>query len=70
MFEKSLAECGYCKYTWALRVNSIPKMCPRCKKRFKNAPAAPDWATKEVKIWTEKFESFDALRKKLDKLNE
>jgi len=69
MFEKTLAECGYCGYGWALRVNSLPKMCPRCKRRFKNSPGAPDWASKEVKTWAEPFESYDALRKRLEELN-
>jgi len=70
MFEKTLAKCGYCQYVWALRINSVPKMCPRGKKRFKNSPGAPDWASKEVKIWVEEFEDYDALRKRLEELNE
>jgi len=69
MFEKTLARCGYCSYAWNLRVNTIPKMCPRCKRRFSNASGAPDWASKEVKIWTEKFDSYDQLRKRLEELN-
>lgn len=70
MFEKTLARCGYCGYVWALRIRgSIPKMCPRGKKRFSNAPTAPDWANEEVEIWAEKFESYEQFRKRLNELN-
>lgn len=69
MFGKTLARCGYCGYVWSLRLSGIPKMCPRCKRRFSNALGAPDWASKEVETWKEKFENYTELRQRLDKLN-
>ena len=70
-FEKTLARCPYCGYVWILRVPDYsPKMCPLGKKRFANqGGSSPKWDAKPVELWTETFESYGDVRKRLAELN-
>jgi len=72
LFKKTFGRCPYCGYAWVLRVPDYPpKMCPLCKKRFANPGSpSPSWNAKPVKLWTEEFETYGDVRKRLEKLNE
>lgn len=66
-----LARCPYDGYVWNVRLISItPKMCPSCKKRFKNSEGiTPSYATKQLEMQQLDFEHYIDLRKWLDKAN-